>query len=279
MVASNLIAVQGDNADDLVAVTDDGAGNVTVTADGQVYNGTGVNTVVINTGRGDDTVNYTLTGELTQGLHLVLHLSGGDDTATLDFTPGINGGGLKVDLNASDGNDTIDATFGAFTDASVYVRSNLGKHDNTFNATLLGALAGTSRVRFYTQGHHGDDTFAILADGVDIGADAALNVRFHGHKGTDNFTFTQAGAVDGFLSVGADVGDGNDTATVKVTATAGSAGEARGFIKGNKGNDTLTLTLDGLDAATVRAVLDGGQGTDSYTVSDNVQTRRVEVEV
>jgi hypothetical protein len=41
----------------------------------------------------------------------------------------------------------------------------------------------------------------------------------------------------------------------------------------------IPAVLANVKTAGERAVLDGGQGNDSYTVSDNVPTRRVEVAV
>src|SRR5262245_60915146 len=90
-VFAGVMIVTGDGGANAVAVTDDGAGTVTATIDGTTRAASGIRAVVVNTGGGDDTIAYTLTGK-EQGLRVVTVNAGtGNDRVTLDARPGVSG--------------------------------------------------------------------------------------------------------------------------------------------------------------------------------------------
>src|SRR4051794_33938705 len=107
---------------------------------------TGVNRVVFLGLGGDDTVNYSLTGELTNSRSILLDLGAGNDTATLDFGAGVaDGGRLRLGVAGGRGDDTVTATFGAVA-GDVSVGADLGAGNDTLNVPSGGGLTGDARL-------------------------------------------------------------------------------------------------------------------------------------
>jgi hypothetical protein len=279
--AGGALVVFGTKADNTIHITDDGNGGVSVTVDGGAASSfTGIKNIVVHGRDGNDTVNYQLTGPATLGTHLNLHLGNGNDTATLDFAAGVNSPRLKVDLDGGKGNDTVNATFGELTSGNVYFRANLGDGDDTFTGTLNGDVLAGAKLRVKVAGHKGNDTFTLNAAGADVAAEALLALDFDGDKGTDTFNVTYQGKVEGTLRLEAEGGKDNDTATVNLTLDTGSTGRVSAEVEGDKGDDNLTLNVNlttATDTATVKAVLDGGKGTDTGVATDNVLKKGIEL--
>src|SRR5260370_3087351 len=175
-VRGNTLLIIGDPTADTVSITDSGNGTITGTIDGQSATGTTINHVVVHTRGGDDTLTYTLTNPLTSPLHLQIDMGAGNDTATLDFSPGITDTRLKVDFTGGKGDDTLTSKFGTITASTVNFRSDLGEGDVTVDNTLLGHIVGDSAVRFLVVGGPGADTLGFHADSTNIDARATWAV-------------------------------------------------------------------------------------------------------
>jgi Ca2+-binding RTX toxin-like protein len=232
--------------------------------------------VVVHTRGGDDTLTYTLTNPLTSPLNLQIDMGSGNDTATLDFSPGITNTRLKVDFTGGKGNDTLTTKFGAITNSELYFRSNLGKGNDTFDNTLLGSIVGDSAVRFLVHGGKGADTLGFHADSTNIDSGAKLDVNLLGGKGNDTINVDYQGVLNGELRLNANGGPGDDTVNANLTLNAGSSGELRGQVRGGPGNDTLTFNVfdNSGGTADVDAFIDGGPGADTITHTPNVKVKR-----
>jgi len=274
-VRGNTLLIMGDPTADTVSITDNGNGTITGTIDGQSATGTTINHVVVHTRGGDDTLTYTLTSPLTSPLHLQIDMGSGNDSATLDFSPGVMDTRLKVDFTGGNGNDTLTTMFGAVTNSKVNFRSNLGKGDDTFDNTLLGNIVGDSAVRFLVQGGKGADTLGFHAANTNIDAGAKLDVNLFGGKGNDTINVDYQGVLNGKLRLNADGGPGDDTITANLTLNAGSTGELRGHMRGGPGNDTLTFNVidNSGGMADVDAFVSGGPGMDTITNTPNVKVK------
>jgi len=275
-VAGHTLLIRGDATADTISITDSGNGTMTGTIDGQTASGTAINHVVVHSGGGDDTLTYTLTNPLVTSLHLQIDMGSGQDSATLDFSPGITNTRLRVDFTGHIGDDTLTTRIGPITNSHVDFRSNLGKGADTFDGTLLGNIVGDSAVRFLVLGGKGADTLGFHADTTNIDAGAKLDVNLLGGKGNDTITVDYQGVLNGKLRLNANGGTGNDTIDATVTLNAGSTGEFRGAVRGGPGHDTLTFNVidNSGGTADVDAFVDGGPGADTITHTPNVKERR-----
>jgi hypothetical protein len=275
-VQGHTLLILGDPTADTVSIMDSGNGTISGTINGQSAAGTDINHVVVHTRGGDDTLTYTLTNPLTSPLNLQIDMGSGNDTATLDFSPGITNTRLKVDFTGGKGNDTLTTKFGAITNSELYFRSNLGKGNDTFDNTLLGSIVGDSAVRFLVHGGKGADTLGFHADSTNIDSGAKLDVNLLGGKGNDTINVDYQGVLNGELRLNANGGPGDDTVNANLTLNAGSSGELRGQVRGGPGNDTLTFNVfdNSGGTADVDAFIDGGPGADTITHTPNVKVKR-----
>jgi hypothetical protein len=219
-VTGHTLVVQGDANANTVAITDDGQGNVTATIDGKSVTGAHINRVVVNTGAGNDTLNYTLTGSLAVSEAVFIQMGTGTDSATLDFTPGVSKGNLRLSAEGK-GTDTITAS--------------------------LGSIAAGASVRADLEGANGNDNLAVNFSGL---LNGSLGVKAEGGKGNDTITGTitiNAGST-GRLNAKVEGGAGTDNLTLNVTDNSadpvtGKTGLARlrAKIEANP-NDTVTHT-------------------------------------
>ena len=272
-VHGHTLLIIGDPTADMVSVTDSGNGTVTGTIDGQSATGTTINHVVVHTRGGDDTLTYTLTNPLTSPLHLQIDMGAGNDTATLDFSPGVSSSRLKIDFNGGKGDDTLTTMFGDITSSRVNFRADLGKGADTFDSTLLGNVIGDSAVRFLVNGSTGDDTIGVHAANTNIDANARVDLDLLGGKGNDTINVDYQGVLNGKLRLNANGGPGDDTINANLTLNAGSTGELRGRVRGGPGNDTLTFNVvdNSGGTADVDASVSGGPGADTIISTPNVK--------
>jgi hypothetical protein len=91
------LQILGDDTGNNIVIRDDGTanpGNVIVVADGQTYQTVGaVDFIVIQTGRGVDNVDYTMTGALTGNRTVIADLGARADT----FTANVSGSTVAPD--------------------------------------------------------------------------------------------------------------------------------------------------------------------------------------
>jgi hypothetical protein len=234
---SNLI-INGDRGDNVIVLSNDGtanAGNITGTCDGQTLAAltggasgtTFINKIIINAGRGHDSVTYTLTGDAAVSTAVFAHLGQGNDrfTANLDGRAILDGvtvdirarGGdgddnlsvsavnagvesigtgskLRIDLDGNPGRDTINVIYQGEVDGSLVVLADGGPKDDTIAVSIqLSALdepdepGGSVLARVRGGSGHDNVTLNVTQD---VATDAyAINARIDCHK-NDNCTHT-----------------------------------------------------------------------------------------
>jgi len=307
-VNGGVMRITGDGGANTVTVTHDGAGNVTATCDTASGTGSNIRKILIDTKGGNDTVNLSVTGDLTTRLDLDLNLGSGNDNADLNFAAISGRLNLKADLGS--GNDLIDVNLdqelraGAEVDmdvrggdgtdtwalsvnevrtgAELDARFDGGRHDDVLNVFLGDPIDSGAEVSISGRGGDGNDSLKVDATtfgtGANIAAGAELKVRLDGGNGVDNLNVSHDGDVDGELDVRLDGGSGNDTVAANLTVNAGSTGEVSARVDGDKGNDNLTLNVSDLSAgaAEIKARLDGGSGFDTCVHTPNVDEKHCE---
>lgn len=230
----NVLTITGSQGANDIVIEDDGT-TLTITCEGESVDvSANITDIVLNLGAGNDTVSYTLTGDLPAGAtrSIEANLSNGSDTFTgaLDGNL-LDGSTLDVTARGSNGKDTLSfaapaADVGAGASLSVEMQGGNGK--DVLDATLGGVLLGD---------------FVFLADGGN-GKDEI--------SGDLTFDAGSTGTAD------AEVLGRNAPDTLTLLATDNS---------GDDGDPTTT------DASTLGAssfVVDGGRGPDSVDVSDGV---------
>lgn len=282
-VHGEVLRITGSNAADTVAITDNGtgsAGDIRFSLNGSTTTISDyISLIKVDTGGGNDTVTYTLTGDLNlqafgSGRHVWVDLGTGDDTFW---------GQAHHDLLSSD------RDYGHFV-----------------AETLLDiSVAGCK----------GKDTLSMSAygnTGIKIHRNAMLNVLLDGGKGDHDLVTTNIiGELDGYVGLGLAGGPGNDKPVpghpgsggvyASLTLQAGSTGivdapyvddfnldHDTGFIQnpfhddewqyahgayvaGRSGDDDLTFRIYNYGTAHINAEIVGGTGHDSLHYTSNVR--------
>jgi hypothetical protein len=252
---------------------DDGDNGETVTR-----SFTGVEEVIFIGLRGNDTFSYDLTGPLTSDLDLDLLLGGGANQATINAADGIDADArLRVDLKSNGGDDDVAVDLGEVgEDAQFELEARLGGGADMFDLIQVGNIGAGALVETRVQSGGGDDTVSASFEG-DVAEDAELAIRLQGGGGDDDITALFTGGLAGDLNLRANGGGGNDTVTGEIELVGESEGEIEARVRGNAGDDDLTLNI--LDpeelAILTTALIDGGDGTDTATNTDNVDVENV----
>ncbi|MEX2173335.1 MAG: hypothetical protein WD872_03175 [Pirellulaceae bacterium] len=239
---------------------------------------TGIDRVVVQTMKGNDSVSYTLTGELINSRSLDINLGDGNDDAVFDFMAGVASPELRVNVLGQAGKDAVAADFGAVTGTNVSLSANLGKGNDSLDLVLSEGLFDDAALRVNARGGDGNDFLNVSADAqVHIDSLALLDLNLLGDAGADRITVDYLGALDGDLLLRAAGGKGNDAVAVHLDLDPGSAGLVSARVLGDAGNDNLKLKIwNAEDLASIDALLDGGAGRDTFSTTANVTVRRGE---
>jgi hypothetical protein len=197
---SNVAVITGTDQPDTITIHhhNDQDGNAVIT----VHDSTGyaetrigkIDNIYIDTGKGDDVVRYSLTGDLTRSMRIEAHLGQGNDrfTATLDHD--INADrNLKMFLYGEEDNDLI---------------------------TVYGTPTAPDRL-----GDFLENGMAINAGGLKVGAGGLLRVDADGGTGADQIFFDYDGELDGTLLVRLKGRAGSDLVSANLNLRDGSTGQ------------------------------------------------------
>ena len=203
-----------------------------------------VRKVMIDTGRGDDLVDYSLAVGATLGV---------PRNVTLNLGPGKNIGKVGV------GQATINANMG------VDVRSGNGNDIISFDAAagVLPTMINTN-VTVTVNAGLGDDKVDVAADLATINGALVLNAK--GGAGVDKLGATAVDVVlgnGGLLNLTLDGGPGIDTLDAGANIiSAGVGSQVKISLLGSDHNDKLGLAFAGT-APTIALLINGGLGTDT----------------
>lgn len=245
-VIGHTMYILGDAGANTVSIQDNGRGTITASIDSHTRTANNINNIIVNTKGGNDTVNYTLSGQLQRSENLSLNLGDGNDTANLNFSAGQANANLRVNVLGGAGDDRVTATFGRFDHSNLSFRSDLGSGNDACDVTMSGALVNRSHVNFNVAGGLGNDTIAFHANAspVDVEALSSLYFRIWGGRGQDNVSLDYQGRVNGKLNMLIDGQQDVDTLTANVTLNSGSTGQCDTGIRGGLGVDQLALHLN-----------------------------------
>jgi hypothetical protein len=288
-VAGHILNLTGDNAANDIRINDDGAGSLTVRVNGgatQKY--TGIDTLNIDTGDGNDGVFYTVHGNLTQNRAINVNLGNGNDRFDFRTLPGngVIGQGvdpLRLDVNVHGGNGTdwISGNLGDVFNSQVTVRAYLGNGNNTFNYYLTGDITNggqaangqsndpnapvpkNTSVSVLAIGGTGTNSLAVNAENVSVGAGTLLETDLRAGGQHDLVSTKYSGWVDGKLSEHEYGSSGNSRLYDKMDVWQNSSGVVDAVVRGATGNDTITFDAHNGSANTLasyNAVADGGRG-------------------
>ena len=204
-----ILIVTGTSAADTVEITDEGDGTVTAVLNGESVTEENVRAVAVYTGAGDDTIDYTVTGDQTRRLRVAVYAGAGDDAVTLDAgdvtgrfafaafgasgddtlaatVGGVAAGGVAaVTLNGGRGNDTVSADAAGEIDGYLAVTLTGSFGTDTVEGTIDAAAGSTGRVAALVSGGLGNDTLALNVTGDGAEDIRLLRAILHGGPGTD----------------------------------------------------------------------------------------------
>jgi hypothetical protein len=245
-------------------IIDNGRGRIDIAADA-AWRGTykGIETIVVNTGAGDDRVHYQLQviGKSTAPgpADLDIDLNIGHDRLILDGRIDTTGGPAvtgpwKIKILAGNGRDDVSINFGDVV-FDVHLNVSLGNGNDKARVDLGRVAAGTKFV-----------------------------VGINGNAGNDQIVLAQRGALDGRLVARLNGGAGNDRVTGSFKVHDHSYGVLDAVLFGAEDDDLLTLlarSLSGPDcplAPRLRTSLwiDGGDGWDTARSDGGVKVLNCE---
>ncbi len=264
-VGDNTLLVNGNGASNVFSVGQDANGLLTVSELGKTVTvGPTFNSVILNSGSGDDTVNV---GDLSlvNGVFLSIQGGVGDDLLSAVGSPI---GNVRLIMDGGDGNDTVlggldDETLlgSAGTDSLNGGAGNDTLNGGTGNDTVDGGTGNDS-----VDGGSGQDILLgnagndIINGGVgdDTISGGADNDTLNGNAGDDSLLGLSGNdsllGGNGLDTLGG--GDGNDTLDGGFNDDLLVGGVGDDKIRGNHGNDTISGD-DGHDT------INGGDGNDS----------------
>jgi hypothetical protein len=263
--SSGVLSITGDITANFVQITDNGAGGVNFLCDGVPRNFTQVGQLRVQTSSGNDSVTYTLSGDLTRNSTVNVSLGTGDDQFFPTLVGDIGAGWtLYFDVDGAAGTDRIDAS----------LRGDL----------LGGSIAFGGKLDFAADGGTGNDFLRVNATAdVDIAVGAGLGINLKGGPaGNDTLLTSYRGELDGKLDVYLNGGTGNDSCTGDLRTDSNSTGQITADVKGRAGSDNLRLEVrrSGVNnTATADADIDGDLGTDRCRRTANVSSVRCETDL
>src|SRR5262245_27576620 len=108
---TTILTITGDDAANSITIRDSGqAGGITVVGDGQTFQfDPNFSAIVVNTGLGDDTVEYDLAGAMTANRIITANLGRGADRFTANLADQTLGPNANLDISAygGQGKDTL----------------------------------------------------------------------------------------------------------------------------------------------------------------------------
>jgi len=298
--SGHTLAIQGDGANDTITVSDNGQGGVTASitlANGtKTLAATGITDIKIEGGGGNDTINYALTGVLSQSEQLMLCLDKGSSTATLDYSAGLSKSALAVAIGGGTGSNHITTNFGAITNSQLVLTECLGSGGATANVNFGGLVSGSLTNVTINGGAGNDHVFA------QVSSFTSSNLQFYAHLGggTNTFDMETTGTAQNPISLqnsvvhfDVDTGSGGNAITFnannvnvdltsrlnletcsgagKDNVTLNYSGQLNGELhldlEGGAGNDTMSaiLTLAQGSTGRVNGLMRGGAGNDTMT--------------
>jgi len=177
------------------------------------------------------------------------------------------------------GNDRVEYTQRADRSRAMDLDASLQDGSDEFTATSYGDIRPGADLAIRVHGGKGQDTIRVyMHEDVDVSYGAVLRLNLEGGRHTDTIFVLYDGELDGQLQLRARGNEGVDNMTVWVQADAGSIGSLRGLgggryarVQGNDGDDTLEFKVWAPAGVVVNAILQGGDGTDTGTFTDNVE--------
>jgi len=285
------VLVTGDDMANKVAIRqDDAADRIWIAGDGTNFDAPSrtVAEIVIDLKEEHDVVTYNLDSDLTSSKVLRVTLGSGDDTAVISAAdPDLRDvyrtvrSGLNVSVAGDRGADRLQTEFGAVGSGNVSITAKLGAGDDHLDAYWFGDLTGRARVAYDVDGEAGKDQLYFWAtndlvkkddSGIDISADAALQLTLRGGTEDDHIETQYQGILHGGLTFSALGSANNDTTDTRFTLNGGSDGSANVLVQGDDGDDVVRVNVwdNSGGAAAVSALADGGAGWDAYNVASNV---------
>jgi hypothetical protein len=295
--ATDDIRIIGDSKNTRVTIQDNGANTVTVTidanGDGDVTDGGDSSGVVhnfqgdsiafdINLGAGNDTVEYTTTGNYSASTRtLWVNLGAGNDK--FQFNAGasdtLNASKLAFDVTGGGGNDTVGVQFDEVRKSLVAVTTDLGSGADGYTSAF-DRIDDGSAVTLRTELGAGPNTYTADFQEIGFGDRAAVDMSVVGGAQVDTVQVNMHDDIgDGTkasrFSATVDLLGGNDVFQAQFDRAgnvfrADDHSQASFAVRGGAGNDTLTAAQAGAagtiridPGALVSIDLDGGLGNDT----------------
>jgi hypothetical protein len=275
-LSGHTLLINGNNSDNFIVIRDQGNGNVSasvVNGNGakSVLNAKGVNLIQVHSGNGDDKIDYALTGPLTHPEQIALQLGQGDNQTKLNFQKGAIKSHLTVSVKTGDGDNQVDAIFGAITGGKVDLKTYLGDGFNQFRVKLLGDVTANANVSLYGNAGTGFSGLSFDETGT-IAAGSKVAVNFQGGPSSDTFHENFRGRLDGLLVLRVNGGKSGDWIASDVALAAGSKGSLDAQFNGGAGDDLFVIHVRDQSGKmhSVKVLANGGAGSNQGSVTHNV---------
>jgi hypothetical protein len=296
--SGSILSVKGDDSANIVRIVqDDKNDSLQVYDDATLigsYSSFKIKKIFVDMQDGNDFLSYTAPNGadyLDYEKQVKIDLGNGDDECWIDLRGGGIGGHIilraKLDfqVKAGDGNDQLYTHFNEKQGSSLNLKADMGNGDDTFFGGLWGDVNGGAKVKLDVRGNKGYDdmsfwnTFdnrAYSYSSIDIASDSSVEIDMDGGDQDDpHVGVTQSGQIKGKYKLKIDTGTGNDAGGAYINLTPYSSGNVQAEVKGQGGNDDLSLEIDDnsggwMQFGYLKGTLNGSGGTDTCTATPNV---------
>ena len=187
------LRIQGNAAADVISITDNGAGRVSVTANGKTSAFNGITQVRIDTGDGNDMVDYQLTGSTVADHQVRIDLGSGTDSVSIRASGLQLAGKTEFDVSGGSGADTITADLAVQVTGQLKLGLQGGDGNDIITANVALAARSTGQAEAVVNGNDGDDRLTLNVTGTA----ASLKAQLKGDAGFDRFAATPNVQVEG----------------------------------------------------------------------------------
>ncbi len=284
---NHVLTVTADSTNNTIIIRDGGHGNISAQVEdghGVWHNltGNGVTTVNVNSSKGNDRIEYDLTGGLTNSETLNFNMGKGADQVRLNMSQKISAKNLKINVDGGGGNPNVLATFGDIDGTNLQLAARLGDAVNHFEgkwgggaqfyAKFTGNETDKANVNVNVQGGDGVSGINVLVNGnIAKGAQMAIAAAVGNNDNTVHTNYT--GKLDGSLTIQDQVGSGWDWLESNIHLTKGSTGSLVAHLKGGSATDPLILNVldGGSHLQKLDATITGGKGDSTIDHTSNVK--------
>ena len=228
-------------------------------------------------GGGDDDFEFVTRGDATRAIRLIVNGGKGDDGVRLELGGSTSPfrASFNAEVNLGDGDDGLGVrTRSIDRSAGIRLMARMGAGDDIAQLELQSPAGARASLVANIFGEKGNDSLdAFTLDGLH--RTSTVFVLLDGGDGDDTLSHSAKGRINGCLQSQLAGGHGNDSLFFDASSIKGN-GRLVPVLKGQTGNDHLSMLLPSATRRSPRGKINGGKGRDLAYSQGRVKELRVE---